>query len=203
MGFSKIFKTETEKTYWSVAQGSQEIDYRNFEDILYLLPSKDTMLMSKNAMGQRILKSLRYLGAGPDFFTGIKVFLNTPQNFNKNTIKFSSLESALEDTKQNMSDLNTLYGHYSVIVSMVHFLIKRGNYYLIEKEKMDKNYAELLLKYEDLKKKTETSVNNASANTGEILIKSKEEKEEIKNEDPYTKQEQEIEEEELEDNISD
>lgn len=123
MEYSKIFKSELEKQYWNIAQGTKKVSSENCDEIIFLLPSKDAMQMNKQYVGTKVLKVLNQALGRPILSQwSEKVFLATPSQCTASVSRGSFVEDAFETSKEVMISINTLWGHYIVALETIEFL---------------------------------------------------------------------------------
>jgi len=157
MSYTKVFKSEAEKQYWCIAEGREQVTYKNWEDILFLIPSKEAMLLNKDAVGSKIVNSFTHVNGGKNLFSKIteKLFFASPSKVTVSIMPGSHIEAAFEDAKNLMSAVNTVYGHFCVLIELNDFLIQRNNRVF---EELTKTRKELLaFSEENQKLKTELS----------------------------------------------
>jgi len=152
MVVSKVFKTELEKVYWNIAEGLQDVNERNVEQLWLVLPKKDSMLMSRKAIADILRDNLEQIN-GKNMFNDFtfKTFMNTPSKFNYiSTMRHSFFERSLKDSKDAMGDVNTYYGHFSVAIEIISYLLTAKASILNDYENLNRKYDELVVKTKGL-----------------------------------------------------
>jgi hypothetical protein len=149
---SKEFISDSHKLYEDIAYNRQEVSVINFGEIYSLLPRRTGFLESRNIVAKSLLDSLRFVGLndlkGMDYVR----FAETPMQFNRRVVFNSDLDVGLREVKDIMILINEIYGHYSVSVKLIGFLLDRdASNYAKNQELIEKN-ALLLKEIDELKK---------------------------------------------------
>lgn len=125
---TKEFLNKSHQQYYNVSKGTDVVSIKNFGDLYHLLPSSEIMFSSREVIGRSLLDSLRYVDRGVSFADkDYNNFISFPTEFNKKYLSGSDADNELKDLKNMMALINELFGHYSVSVELVNFLIQRNN----------------------------------------------------------------------------
>lgn len=183
---SKEFANESYKLYYGVAKGYELVDIKNFSEVFKLLPDTETMMQDKNRFAESIINILKSndealqfkesdyakFSENPEEFRGVKVITN------------SSSEANLKEGKELMMLINEMYGHYSVSIRIINFLVDRCNVNINLNKELLKKYNEALNKlsgYENLKKSLPYNIGELNKVQTNPLILTEEETKKLEN----------------------
>lgn len=153
MAQSKEFLNESHKLYYDVAKGMQLMTLANFGEVYALLPNSTTMMSNRDAVGKSLLKNLKNLGFTDFSDRDLQQFVETPLNLKKRTFPGSELERAFDDTKDVQAIINELFGHYSVAVKIIDFLVERDHNNFNKNQTLLKEVASLQTKLATIESK--------------------------------------------------
>lgn len=156
MAETREFSNDKYKQYYQIAKGETEVDLFSFNSAYEILPDLDNFEEIKNANGKKLLASLRFIE--PQFVYYRKdesSFLEDPINFSMRLIPGSDLERALSTYREIQSVNNELYGHYSVSLYLLKFLIQRNDMLVKKNKKLMQMYSDVVDQLTEIQKQKE------------------------------------------------
>lgn len=156
MNESKEFANNAFKKYFEIAKGESEVDEKSFPSAYELLPDLDAFEENKNRIGKELLASLRYIEPSFLFYRRDESsFLEDPKNFSMRVIPGSEIEKALMVFKNVQAEINELYGHYSVALYLLNYIVNRNISTIKKNNKLVTMYEDILAELNEKQKNTE------------------------------------------------
>ena len=124
----KEFLNDSHKQYTEVSLGVQTLNLANFDKVYELLPDLDTFEEQKSVFGRILLSGLKIVEPGFTYYAPEENrFIDNPSTYNPRITNWhnTDLDKALSNIKECQMIVNDLYGHYSVSLRIINFLLAR------------------------------------------------------------------------------